>query len=590
MPAVQLHRAEPQENTDALRAQLEAELDACSEADSTGRNHVRDFMIDNGIWHIAELDYSLRERFEAYLGKEISLISLHAYLRAFDKVKQHAVRGKVRLLQDGKPVRPPYKNEILYLPYHQNPEIAKKFDNSTKKKDLVWDFSCPVSERMKRQVHQVLHYEIENMKDKRALRKHLVALRKLYDHCVETGISDIEKMELEQIEGFIATLQPGYERKCTMGAIDRCRYVLFMEAKDIRWETDVWYVERLHLKPERLNPSKPIRNISFLEVPHKKNREYLKKYIRYGLGITELSLSAIIMEMRYIRSFLSALNMKQEETVCCVTSERIEYYFEQLNEKGLQAESYNKQVMSILRFFQFLQARQHVGKMPFQKDTYLKKAVPQHHNRSVEEKTVAEILSKLHCFPEEVRLMYLHLWGLGLRLSEVCTLKGDAYYIQGEDAWIKVYQIKMRTYKRIPIPTALYKLMQVYLKKYHIGVESYVFQNQKGGAYHSGTFQLKMKECCEKNNIRNGMYVFQSHDYRHSIATYFYDEEVSLQGIRDYLGHVYEEMTRQYVDYMSRKVAKANEAYFSGHSLAAALRKEVKENGNKDLSERPSLL
>lgn len=56
----------------------------------------------------------------------------------------------------------------------------------------------------------------------------------------------------------------------------------------------------------------------------------------------------------------------------------------------------------------------------------------------------------------------------------------NAYYIQGKDAWIQVYQIKMRTYKRIPIPDALYKLMKVYLKKHGIKADDYVFQNAKG--------------------------------------------------------------------------------------------------------------
>ena len=64
--------------------------------------------------------------------------------------------------------------------------------------------------------------------------------------------------------------------------------------------------------------------------------------------------------------------------------------------------------------------------------------------------------------------MFLHLWGIGLRASEVCALKGDAYYVQGRDAWIKVYQIKMKTYKRIPIPAAIYKRMKVFIRKYHI--------------------------------------------------------------------------------------------------------------------------
>ena len=55
----------------------------------------------------------------------------------------------------------------------------------------------------------------------------------------------------------------------------------------------------------------------------------------------------------------------------------------------------------------------------------------------------------------------------------------------------------------------------------------------------------------------------------------FYDNEVSIQSIRDYLGHAYEEMTQQYIDYMPRKLAEANEEYFNApeHDLASSLRK-----------------
>ena len=149
-------------------------------------------------------------------------------------------------------------------------------------------------------------------------------------------------------------------------------------------------------------------------------------------------------------------------------------------------------------------------------------------DRSVEEKTADEILQKLHRFPENLRLMYLHLWGIGLRISEVCTLKGDAYYIQGRDTWIQVYQIKMKTYKRIPIPAAVYQLMRVYLKKHRIAADSYIFQNTHGGAYHSGTFRSQMVKCCRELGIQGGEYMFQSHDYRHGVATYFYDSGVSI--------------------------------------------------------------
>jgi len=106
-----------------------------------------------------------------------------------------------------------------------------------------------------------------------------------------------------------------------------------------------------------------------------------------------------------------------------------------------------------------------------------------------------------------------------------------------------------------------------------------IFQNQKGGAYHKGTFKNKMIKACKECNVQNGEYIFRSHDYRHTIATAFYDTGVPIQSIRDYLGHDYEEMTRQYVDFMPKKIEKANEEYFKKGSLASCLRKGVNDNG-----------
>lgn len=73
--------------------------------------------------------------------------------------------------------------------------------------------------------------------------------------------------------------------------------------------------------------------------------------------------------------------------------------------------------------------------------------------------------------------------------------------------------------------------------------------------------------------------MFKSHDYRHTVATMFYDSHVSLQSIRDYLGHTYEEMTRQYVDYMPQRIAQANDKFFDQQesSLVSWLRKEEQD-------------
>ena len=146
--------------------------------------------------------------------------------------------------------------------------------------------------------------------------------------------------------------------------------------------------------------------------------------------------------------------------------------------------------------------------------------------------------------------------------------------MQNGDYWIKVYQVKMKTYKRIPIPEALYKIMRVYINRHRIQPEDYIFQNIKGGACLYQTFRIQMLKVCQEQGIQNGEYLFKSHDYRHTVATMFYDNEVSIQSIRDYLGHSYEEMTRQYIDYMPKKIAQANEEFFSNpeNSLASYLK------------------
>lgn len=70
-----------------------------------------------------------------------------------------------------------------------------------------------------------------------------------------------------------------------------------------------------------------------------------------------------------------------------------------------------------------------------------------------------------------------------------------------------------------------------------------------------------MKEICRKCGI---FYPFQTHDYRHTVATIFYQNGVSIQAVRDYLGHKTEDMTKQYLDIIPMQMEKKNEAYFKG--------------------------
>ena len=124
--------------------------------------------------------------------------------------------------------------------------------------------------------------------------------------------------------------------------------------------------------------------------------------------------------------------------------------------------------------------------------------------------------------------------------------------------------------------------MKVYIKKYDIGAEDYLFPNSKGGAFRYGTLRSQMLRYCEENQIHGGEYIFRSHDYRHSVATEFYDNGVPLSSVRDYHGHTYDEMTLQYIDHMPERVEKAAEAVFRNpeNNLAAGLLKTMNKGKN----------
>lgn len=344
----------------------------------------------------------------------------------------------------------------------------------------------------------------------------------------------------------------------------------------------MWYLSRFCFEKERVNQSNMVRTVTFQTVRHLQNRRLFQEYMKYGIGLSTLSLSSLREEAHYIQSFLAYYNETEFEDARKLTGENIDRFFKYIGEKKLHPNTFNRYVKAVDHFYQYLLTRYQVKRIPFHKEYYLKTEIYRHHDRLVDEVISKEILKNLQYFPEDIRLMYLHLWAVGMRISEVCTIKAKEYYRQDDDYWMQIYQVKMRNYKRIPIPEVLYRLMQVYIKKKRRKPEDYVFQNKKGGAFCSSTFRERMKKLCETYQIGDGTYIFQAHGYRHTLATVFYDEGVPLQSVRDYLGHAYEEMTQQYIDYMPRWIDEASKAYFkeTDNSLSVGLKERWKHGGS----------
>jgi len=553
---------------------LREEIDACKGISIPCRNKAQFFLMEQGVKHLEEIDYDLRLKYKRYLEKSIAASKVLEYVRALDLMKISVIKKDANKFHLNSK-RWVFSESKFFLLYHPDPDIGHTFDRIQDKEELLWDFTMSAAPHLKQQIFRMLNAVLEmeiSAKERRV--RFLLPLKWFYGYCVRAGVEDIEQLEQFQIEELRAeVVKKVVMVNNSMQVVDNIRKMLFLTAKETNWKANVWYLERFSFDASRMNPSNPIIRISFLDVENQVNRAQLKEYIRYLLGITSLTIAFVRQLGYYIKEFLRFLDDRGLDA-CEVGPGDMEVYFRLIEEKAVQAETFNKSVCAIYRFFQFLRIRDVIEREPFIAEYYLKETLPVHHDRCLSNETIRKVHKVLKYFSEHLRLMYLHLWSLGLRVSEVCVAKGDSYHLQNGEAWIRIYQNKMKAEKVIPIPMMLYRMMKHYIEKNQIQKNDYVFQNRRGGAYHAGAFYKQMSEECKKHDIDCGDYVFRTHDYRHNVGTFLYNHGASIQAIRDYLGHESEEMTKQYIDYVMKQVYQKNEAYFNipEYSLATALK------------------
>ena len=256
------------------------EIERCNTVQERLKGNVRNFLIRQGIHHVKEIDYRIRELYESELRRTKTSSKGLEYLKTLDRIKQFDIRKEMETLSGRNKERLKYEGQVIFLPYIPDQDIASDFDYIQDKSELVWDFSQKVPETLKKQIFQILCYALRNIKDSKDRRvRYLLPLRWMYEFCVEEGIDDIERLELEQIKKLETIVARKVANvKNSMQIVDNSRKILFMSGKEIHWYANVWYMERFNFAPERVNPSNPVQRLSFYEVTNERNRELLQEY------------------------------------------------------------------------------------------------------------------------------------------------------------------------------------------------------------------------------------------------------------------------------------------------------------------------
>ncbi len=544
------------------------------------RNKTVGFILMKGITDFNDIDYSIRKDYDRYLKDAVADSKYSEYMKAFDSLKLDAIR---RNPFSGTNLK--YKPEEVFLLYHPSIETAESFYYVQDKNDLVFDFSIDASSKLKHQVFRMLNHILETKHDRHDRRERfIIPLKLFYMFCADNGIEDIEQLSDIQVEDFRKSIagRVGTKEKIYMQIVDNTRKFLFTSAGTVNWDANKWFLEGLSFSYGRMNPAREIGSFNFGCVEQEENRQYFKLYMKYLVGISsKCSLQTVRMQYHDINSFLRYLDENELSVITALKTD-LKKYFKCIDDTEIQPEYFNRKIISVARFYNYLISKKIVSKEPVEFSYYLKKVFKHHNDRSVQMDAQLEILANLKFMPLEYRLMYLNLWCIGLRVNEVCTIKGDAYVKDADGAWIRIYQYKMRREKKDPIPNLLYETMIRYIRENNIRADEYVFRNRKGGAFCAETFCKNFKKSLMDIGITD--YSFRSHDSRHTVATFLWQSGVPIETIRDYLGHISTDMTMQYIDFMTEIISESNDIYFKDHPELGEIALKGVRREKKDIS------
>lgn len=374
MPAYQLHIYEQQEEREALEQKICEQVDACTEVNGKIRNRVKKFLIEEGITNISEMDVALRIRYEEYLERNETVHAPITCLRGFDRIFLHQMKEEMQTLAGRRNYTTEYRDQWICLTYYPEIEIAESFLTSKDGKELLWDFTLECPKSLKMQIFTVLKEVIHTYKG-RYRKEKLLALQRLYQFCMKHQVADIETMTLAKEQQFEQELSEhfrGEKKSAVFGILRMSRKILFLQAPEIHWNANVWFLERFHFSRERMNPSKPVEWVSFKEVNNLENQKILQKYLRYLFGITDLSISTIRIKLLELRTFLVHFN-GEEKPIYEVEAEKIQRYLESIQRQDTREKTANGRIFMILQFYNFLVVKGYLKKIPFRHEYYLQK-------------------------------------------------------------------------------------------------------------------------------------------------------------------------------------------------------------------------
>lgn len=259
-------------------------------------------------------------------------------------------------------------------------------------------------------------------------------------------------------------------------------------------------------------------------------------YLRLEQSMSDNSVVAYAHDIEMFLDFLNGIN--KYTSFKDIQQEDIEAFFANLYDLGLSASSQARILSGIKKFYAYLIQEKIVAENPT-----LLISSPSIGRHLPDVLTYPEINSMIECidlsqqFGHRNKAILEIMYGCGLRVSEVITLKISNIYIK--DEFIRIIG-KGNKERLIPISKSIIKTLKLYIEGERMQQEintkhtDTVFINKRGSGLSRQMIFLIIKGLAEKAGIKKNI---GPHTIRHSFATHLLEGGADLRAVQQMLGH-----------------------------------------------------
>ena len=235
---------------------------------------------------------------------------------------------------------------------------------------------------------------------------------------------------------------------------------------------------------------------------------------------------------KYVQCFLEFSHELLEN----ISGEHIKNYSNYLQNRpnkrrhGKLSESYiHSQQLAIKGFFDYLERIGQIKQNPFT----LKLKSPKHQKRIVLTQSEIQILYKTAQTLQETLILHL-CYGCGLRRSEVINL--NTKDIDLEKKLLYVRQGKNKKRRVMPLTPSITEDFRMYILETEAYNNESFLINKKGNRISGDTVYNIFKTLLKRTKTLKPE-AFTLHSLRHSIATHLLENDMSVEMVRNFLGH-----------------------------------------------------